>query len=88
LRRRIHAVNVALEETLRSKMSDLRTRLVNSALEWQDLYDVAPQITGSLEHDVARLVGMSDEAYQAGRPVHRDTDGASTQQRDRGLGPA
>ncbi len=43
---------------------DLRSRLVEIALDWQKSYGVAPAITSAVsEYDAARLVGMSDEEY-------------------------
>lgn len=46
----------------------LRSRLVEIALQWQDRYGVAPQITSAIsERDAAlRLVGMPEEEYCAG----------------------
>lgn len=42
----------------------LRKKLVEIALEWQEKYGVAPNITGTIsEYDAAILVGMSDEEY-------------------------
>ncbi len=42
----------------------LREKLIQVALEWQDRYGVAPQITTPLsEYDAAILVGMSDDEY-------------------------
>ena len=44
--------------------SDLRTKLVKVALEWQERYGVAPQITTPLsEYDAAMLVGMPEYEY-------------------------
>jgi len=43
-----------------------RQKLVEAALEWQEKYGVAPQITSSLsEYDAAMIVGMTDQAYSA-----------------------
>jgi hypothetical protein len=42
----------------------LREQLIQVALEWQDRYGVAPQITTPIsEYDAAILVGMSDDEY-------------------------
>ncbi len=42
----------------------LREKLVEIALEWQDKFGVAPQITSAIsEYDAAMLVGMSEDAY-------------------------
>jgi hypothetical protein len=42
----------------------LRERLVETALEWQKKYGVAPSITTTVsEYDAAGLVGMPDEKY-------------------------
>lgn len=42
----------------------LREKLIEVALEWQDKFGVAPQITTPLsEYDAAMLVGMSEEEY-------------------------
>jgi len=42
----------------------LRSKLVQVALEWQDLYGVAPQITSVVsEYDAAMLVGMPEKDY-------------------------
>ena len=42
----------------------LRDKLVEVALEWQDSFGVAPQITSAIsEYDAAMLVGMSEEEY-------------------------
>lgn len=39
----------------------LRDKLVEVALEWQDSFGVAPQITSAIsEYDAAMLVGMSE----------------------------
>ena len=43
---------------------NLRQRLVQLALEWQQKYGVAPHIVSAIsELDATRLVGMSDEEY-------------------------
>jgi hypothetical protein len=45
---------------------DIRNRLVSIALEWQEAFGVAPQITSAIsELDAARLVGMELEAYKS-----------------------
>jgi len=45
-------------------MPNLREELISVALEWQDRYGVAPQITSALsELDAALLVGMSESDY-------------------------
>lgn len=42
----------------------LRSRLVALALEWEEAFGVAPQITSAIsEYDAARLVGHSDLTY-------------------------
>ena len=42
----------------------LREDLIEVALEWQERYGVAPQITTPLsEYDAAMLVGMPDDKY-------------------------
>jgi hypothetical protein len=47
--------------------ADLRRRLVEIALQWQECFGVAPAITRVVsELDAARLVGMPDEEYCAG----------------------
>lgn len=44
----------------------LRQKLINIALEWQNKFGVAPQITTSIsEYDAAMLVGMPEEEYSA-----------------------
>lgn len=44
--------------------SDLRTKLIKVALEWQEKYGVAPQITTPLsEYDAAMLIGMPEQEY-------------------------
>ncbi len=44
--------------------SELRSRLIEIALQWQDSFGVAPQITSAIsELDAAILVGMTDEEY-------------------------
>ena len=44
----------------------LRQKLIEVALEWQEKFGVAPQITTPLsEYDAAMLVGMSEEEYSA-----------------------
>jgi hypothetical protein len=44
--------------------SDIRSRLVEVALQWQYRFGVAPQITSAIsELDAALLVGMTDEEY-------------------------
>ncbi len=43
---------------------NLRKKLVDIALEWQEKYGVAPSITSSIsEYDAAMLVGCSDQEY-------------------------
>ena len=45
-------------------MSNLRRRLIDVALEWQDRFGVAPQITTPVsEYDAAMLVGMPEDEY-------------------------
>ena len=48
-------------------MSDiLRKQLVDTALQWQKVYGVAPAITSTVsEYDAARMVGMSDDEYSS-----------------------
>ncbi len=42
----------------------LRDNLVETSLEWQERFGVAPQITSAIsEYDAARLVGCSENAY-------------------------
>jgi hypothetical protein len=42
----------------------LRDKLVQIALEWQELFGVAPHITTAIsEYDAAMLVGLSEEKY-------------------------
>lgn len=44
--------------------ADLRSQLVNVALQWQEAYGVAPSITSAVsEYDAARLMGMTDSQY-------------------------
>src|SRR6266853_4546122 len=48
--------------------NDLRTRLVNIALEWEARFGVAPAITAPVsEYDAAILLGCSEEDYSACR---------------------
>lgn len=45
-------------------MSDLRNRLVETALEWERAFGNAPAITTALsEYDAAILVGLSEDEY-------------------------
>jgi hypothetical protein len=45
--------------------NDIRSRLVAIALEWQELFGVAPSITNAIsELDAALLVGMTVENYR------------------------
>jgi hypothetical protein len=48
-------------------MSDiLRKQLVETALQWQKVYGVAPAITSTVsEYDAARMIGMSDDEYSS-----------------------
>lgn len=42
----------------------LRDKLVETALEWQNKFGVAPQITAVIsEYDAAMLIGMSEKDY-------------------------
>jgi hypothetical protein len=42
----------------------LRSRLVDIAIEWQQRFGVAPQITSAIsEYDAARLVGHTDDSF-------------------------
>ena len=44
----------------------LRYKLVEIALQWQERYGVAPSITSTIsEYDAAMLVGMSENDYSA-----------------------
>ena len=44
--------------------SDLRPRLVDIALTWQQQFGVAPSITSAVsEYDAAALVGMTEQEY-------------------------
>jgi hypothetical protein len=44
----------------------LRTKLIEIALEWQEKFDIAPQITTPLsEYDADMLVGMPQEKYSS-----------------------
>ena len=44
----------------------LRNKLVEIALQWQEKYGVAPSITSTIsEYDAAMLVGMSENDYSA-----------------------
>jgi hypothetical protein len=44
----------------------LRYKLVEIALQWQERYGVAPSITSTIsEYDAAMLVGMSENEYSA-----------------------
>lgn len=59
--------------------SELRARLVETCLQWQDKYGVAPSITSALsEYDAAILIGCSDQQYsdymQGGTAVRRGHD--------------
>ncbi len=62
-----------------SKAKELRKRLVEAALEWEDYFGVAPSIASAIsELDAARLVGMKECDYCAGgqdrTAVTKDTD--------------
>jgi len=48
-------------------MSDnLRQKLIQVALEWQERYGVAPHVTPALsEYDASRIVGMPEDEYCA-----------------------
>ena len=44
----------------------LRNKLVEIALQWQERYGVAPSITSTIsEYDAAMLIGMSENEYSA-----------------------
>jgi len=44
--------------------NELRNKLISIALEWQERYGVAPQITTPLsEYDAAMLVGVPEQEY-------------------------
>ena len=46
---------------------DIRTRLVSTALKWEELFGVAPAITRALsEYDASQLVKMPIEEYRSG----------------------
>lgn len=45
-------------------IDNLRQRLIEVALEWQESYGVAPHVTPALsEYDAARIVGMYETEY-------------------------
>ena len=47
-------------------IEQLRDKLVEIALRWQERYGVAPSITSTIsEYDAAMLVGMSENEYSA-----------------------
>ena len=47
-------------------IEQLRNKLVEIALQWQERYGVAPSITSTIsEYDAAMLVGMSENDYSA-----------------------
>lgn len=47
-------------------MSHIRQRLVEIALEWQDRFGVAPQITTAIsEYDAAKIIDMPEDEYSA-----------------------
>jgi hypothetical protein len=47
-------------------IEQLRDKLVEIALQWQERYGVAPSITSTIsEYDAAMLVGMSENDYSA-----------------------
>jgi hypothetical protein len=50
---------------MRKKMNNsLREKLVSVALEWQERYGIAPQITTPIsEYDAAMLVGVPEQEY-------------------------
>jgi len=59
--------------------NELRIKLVKVALEWQERYGIAPQITTPLsEYDAAMLVGMPEHEYseymQNITAVHKGSD--------------
>jgi len=46
--------------------SKIGQRLIDIALEWEEKYSIAPNITTAIsEYDAARCVGMSDREYAA-----------------------
>jgi hypothetical protein len=46
------------------RLPDLRTRLVDVALQWERSFGVAPHITSAIsEYDAALLVGHSEESF-------------------------
>ena len=46
---------------------DIRTRLVSTALKWEELFGVAPAITSALsEYDASQLVKMPIKEYRSG----------------------
>jgi hypothetical protein len=49
---------------------DLRTQLVNIALEWEKCFGVAPSITSAVsEYDAAILMGCPEDDYCSGRKL-------------------
>jgi len=47
-----------------NKATELRSQLVEVALQWQDRFGVAPAITSAIsELDAALLIGMTDDEY-------------------------
>lgn len=60
-------------------MSSLRNKLVDTALQWQESFGVAPSITSTIsEYDAASLVGMTEYEYseymQDKTAVNKGTD--------------
>ena len=52
--------------TERESTGEIRSRLVEIALEWQERFGVAPAVTSALsELDAALLVGMTDADYRS-----------------------
>jgi hypothetical protein len=50
--------------TKAAQSAELRSRLVEIALEWQGRFGVAPHITSAIsEVDAALLIGMSEQDY-------------------------
>ena len=49
-----------------AQMTDLRGKLVTTALEWENPFGNTPSITSALsEYDAAMLVGINIEEYSA-----------------------
>jgi hypothetical protein len=56
-----------LDSEVNLMSSDIRIRLVEVALAWQERFGVAPAITSAIsEYDASRLVGMTEDEYCSG----------------------